>query len=97
MGVRCNSYGRILKMIKEYFHLIGILTLLLWAVVQKSARGITSVGVEPIVGYERVQMLVPTPHIKDRLVYGLRSIYEFTVLSAEAKYQATAGFVVQFP
>jgi hypothetical protein len=62
MGVGCNSCGRILKMNKEYFHLIGILTLLLWAVVQKSARGITSEGLEPIVGYERVQMLLPNVH-----------------------------------
>lgn len=43
-------------------------------------------GIEPIVGYERVQLWVPNPHTKDRLVYGARATYGFSVLSAEAEY-----------
>jgi hypothetical protein len=41
---------------------------------------------EPIFGYERVQKLVPTPHTKDRLIYGLRYSIGVPLLSAEAEY-----------
>lgn len=40
---------------------------------------------EPIIGYERVQKLEPTPHAKSRLMYGLRASYGPPVLSAEAE------------
>ncbi len=73
-------------MLKQYVHLICILTILLWAVFQRAAQGITSVGIEPIIGYERVQMWVPTLHTKDRLVYGARATYGFSFFSAEAEY-----------
>lgn len=73
-------------MLKDYVRLIGVLSLLLWALFQKSALGITSVGLEPIIGYERVQLIAPTPHTKDRLVYGARATYGFSFLSAEAEY-----------
>ena len=77
-------------MLKQYLQLICVLSILLWAIVQKSASGMpTSVGLEPIVGYERAQMLVPTPHTVDRLVYGARASYGFTFLSAEAEYLHT--------
>lgn len=83
---RRKTCGTIQKMLKHYAQLIGVLFILLWAVFQKSARGITSVGIEPIVGYERVQLLLPTPHTKDRLVYGARATYGFSILSLEAEY-----------
>ncbi|NBX67559.1 MAG: porin family protein [Proteobacteria bacterium] len=85
-------------MLKQYVQLIGVLFILLWAVFQKSARGITSVGIEPIVGYERNQLLVPTPHTKDRLVYGARATYGFSILSVEAEYlrgSSTETFPIQ--
>ena len=73
-------------MLKDYVRLIGVLSLLLWAIFQRSARAITSVGIEPVIGYERVQLLAPTPHTKDRLVYGARATYGFSFLSIEAEY-----------
>ena len=73
-------------MLKQYLQLICVLSLLLWAVFQKSAKGITSVGIEPIIGYERSQLLVPTAHTQDRLVYGARATYGFSFFSAEGEY-----------
>ncbi|MBH47367.1 MAG: hypothetical protein CME71_04270 [Halobacteriovorax sp.] len=40
---------------------------------------------DPIVGYERVQKLEPTPHMKSRLIYGLRANYGPPIFSAEAE------------
>lgn len=37
----------------------------------------------PIVGYERVQKVTPTPRTKDRFYYGLRAVYGVPLLSAE--------------
>jgi len=45
-----------------------------------------SVGIEPIVGYERVQKLVPTVHSRDRLIYGARLTAGILLISAEAEY-----------
>ncbi len=42
--------------------------------------------VEPIIGYERVQKLVPTPHTRDRLVYGVRVTAGVLMVSGEAEY-----------
>lgn len=42
--------------------------------------------VEPIVGYERVQKLLPSAHTRDRLVYGGRAIVGLPMLSVEAEY-----------
>jgi len=47
------------------------------------------VGVEPIIGYERTQKLVPTPHTKDRLIYGVRLTAGIPLVAAEA--EATRG------
>ena len=41
---------------------------------------------EPIIGYERVQKLVPSPHTKDRLLYGARYSLGLGFLGAEAEY-----------
>ena len=48
-----------------------------------NSKGLLSI--EPIVGYEQVQTLAPTPHSKNRLIYGLRAIYGFSFLAAEAE------------
>lgn len=50
------------------------------------AASSTNGELEPIFGYERVQKLVPTPHTKDRLVYGVRYSLGVPLLSAEAEY-----------
>lgn len=42
--------------------------------------------IEPIVGYERVQKLVPAAHTKDRLVYGARAWLGIPIISIETEY-----------
>jgi hypothetical protein len=42
-------------------------------------------SIEPIIGYERVQELIPQPHSKDRLIYGVRASYGPPLLSVEAE------------
>lgn len=49
------------------------------------AAAIDLLSLEPIVGYERVQKIAPTPHTNDRLIYGLRAAYGLPYLSAEAE------------
>ena len=48
--------------------------------------GLLGVDLEPVVGYERAQTLIPTPHSKDRLVYGARASAGFLFLAAEGEY-----------
>src|SRR5687767_3267052 len=43
-------------------------------------------GIEPIIGYERVQKVLPTQHTKDRLIYGARLTLGIPLLSAEAEF-----------
>lgn len=50
------------------------------------ARSRIGFSVEPIIGYDRVQKLTPTPHTSDRLVYGGRLIVGVPLLSIEAEY-----------
>lgn len=40
---------------------------------------------EPVIGFERVQKLAPTPHASNRLVYGVRGTAGIPLLSAEAE------------
>jgi len=49
--------------------IVAILSLLICLSTQASFK------LEPIVGYERVQKILPTPRSKDRLVVGLRAQY----------------------
>ena len=50
------------------------------------ARAAFRTEVEPVVGYERVQKLVPTPHSRDRLVYGARLTAGILWVAAELEY-----------
>jgi hypothetical protein len=43
-------------------------------------------GIEPIIGYERVQKLLPTRHTKDRLTYGARLTVGIPLFGVEAQY-----------
>lgn len=52
---------------------------------QALAAGKEYLNVGPVVGYERVQKISPTPHTTDRLVYGVRATYGPPLLSAEAE------------
>jgi hypothetical protein len=38
-----------------------------------------------LLGYERVQKLLPTPHMKQRLVYGARFTAGVSIIAAEAE------------
>ena len=44
------------------------------------------IGVEPIIGYEHVQKILPTAHSKNRLIYGARLTAGILLISAEAEY-----------
>ncbi len=56
------------------------------ASVSAHAASRIGVNVEPIVGYERSQKLVPTAHTKDRLIYGARLSIGIPLLAVEATY-----------
>lgn len=47
--------------------------------------GLLSLEIEPIIGYEHIQKLVPYRHTKERLVYGARVIAGIPLVSAEAE------------
>jgi hypothetical protein len=49
------------------------------------ASSTDNLTIGPIIGYERVQKILPTPHTTNRLVYGLRAVYGPPLLSAEAE------------
>jgi len=53
---------------------------------QSSYADILSLQIEPIVGYERVQQLLPTPHSVNRLIYGGRVTAGVLLVSAESEY-----------
>lgn len=63
-------------------------TLLITLVFSHSASAISGPGItfEPIIGYERVQKLVPAPTMSSRLTYGGRIIAGLSIISAEAEY-----------
>jgi hypothetical protein len=52
----------------------------------QAAAGLLTYNVEPIIGYERTQKLLPTAHTRDRLVYGARITAGIPLVSAEAEY-----------
>ncbi|MEO5968586.1 MAG: hypothetical protein ABIQ95_01560 [Bdellovibrionia bacterium] len=53
---------------------------------QNSFADLLAVQIEPIVGYERVQQLLPTPHSVNRLIYGARVSAGLMMISGEAEY-----------
>lgn len=63
-----------------------ILGYLLLSCFSSASFALISMNVEPIVGYERVQKLVPDRHYKDRVHYGLRVSLGVPLLSVEAAY-----------
>jgi len=52
----------------------------------RGVPGLLGLDIEPVVGYERAQMLIPTKHTKDRLIYGARASAGFLFLAGEAEY-----------
>lgn len=53
---------------------------------QNSFADLLSVQVEPIIGFEHVQQLLPSPHSVNRLVYGARVTAGVPLVAAEAEY-----------
>jgi hypothetical protein len=51
-----------------------------------SKADLLSLGIEPIIGYERVQQLLPTKHTSNQLIYGARVIAGLLLISAESEY-----------
>jgi hypothetical protein len=54
--------------------------------VRAAISSMPAVNLEPIIGYERVQKLVPTAHSTDRLLYGVRATAGIPLVSMEAEY-----------
>jgi hypothetical protein len=50
-----------------------------------SNHAFAEINIQPIVGYERVQKISPTPHSVDRAVFGARLIYGPPLFSLEAE------------
>jgi hypothetical protein len=62
------------------------LTLIFSIFSQKSNAGLLELNIEPIVGYEKVQQLLPSPHSTNRLFYGARVTAGLLLLSLEGEY-----------
>lgn len=73
---------------KILFLSAGISVLIPTTALAKSSGGL-GLGITPVVGYERVQKVLPTPHTNDRLTYGLRMTAGVPLLSLEV--EATRG------
>lgn len=58
----------------------------LFCFLSNEAHAIIRYTVEPIIGYERIQKLVPTKHTKDRLIYGARVLFGIPLISGEGEY-----------
>jgi hypothetical protein len=64
----------------------ALLVLLLVSVVASSASAEITYSIEPVIGYERVEKLLPTPRMKQRLVYGARLTAGLFMVAGEAEF-----------
>jgi hypothetical protein len=78
-----------------YLRVVAALSIFLLAPAAQAAS-LFKLGVEPIIGYERVQKLLPEPHTRQRLVYGARLTAGLLLFSAEAEY-TRSGDSKEFP
>ncbi|MBI2712691.1 MAG: hypothetical protein HYX41_07560 [Bdellovibrio sp.] len=51
-----------------------------------SKADIFKINLEPIIGYEQVQVVLPTPHSTSRLIYGASATFGVLLLSGELQY-----------
>lgn len=63
--------------------LLSTLTLFSVSTLAKIPDGLT---ITPIVGFEKVQRVLPTPTMKTRTVFGARALYRLPITSLEAEY-----------
>jgi hypothetical protein len=61
-------------------------TTLSWVLASHAQADVLSVDIEPIVGYEKVQQVLPTPHSTNRIMYGGRVTVGILLIAAEAEY-----------
>jgi hypothetical protein len=78
-------------MSKNVFGYVGLLLALpLFVAAEAEAIGGRDLGfgfrLEPIIGFEHVQKLAPSPHVKNRLIYGARIIGGTPRLAGELEY-----------
>ncbi|MBC7691778.1 MAG: hypothetical protein H7222_08405 [Methylotenera sp.] len=66
--------------------LISSLSVLLIPSAQAAGPSMVTTTVVPIIGFERTQKLVPTPHATTRLIYGVRVTAGVRLLSLESEY-----------
>lgn len=66
--------------------LLAVPFLLLATSQAQAAKMPFKLSVEPLVGYERVQKVLPERGTKDRMFYGARVVAGFLILAAEAEY-----------
>lgn len=59
--------------------------ILIGLALSRGASAEVTYTVEPVIGYERVQKLLPTPHMRQRLVYGARLTAGLFMLAGEAE------------
>jgi len=64
----------------------GRILLLAALALSTQAKAVITTDVEQIIGYERYQKLVPTPHTRERLVYGARVTVGLPLISGEVEY-----------
>ncbi|MCM2277944.1 MAG: hypothetical protein NDJ89_07685 [Oligoflexia bacterium] len=70
---------------KNSFLLLSSLLVLALASSAQAASTV-SYAIEPIIGYDRVQKLAPTAHVKNRLIYGARARAGIPLVSLEAEF-----------
>lgn len=65
-----------------------IITLLTLFIISSAlfAKAPEGLSITPIVGFERIQRTLPTPHMKTRTVFGARAVYRLPITSLEAEY-----------
>ena len=68
---------------KSIVVILGFLGAVILSPQTSAAAGLT---IQPIIGYERTQKLLPMAHTTDRLIYGVRATYGTSLLAAEAEY-----------
>lgn len=71
---------------KKSLLVFGALYCVFFSFRAEARRSDFGLDIEPIIGYERVQKLVPTAHTRERLVYGARLTLGIPLVAAELEY-----------
>jgi hypothetical protein len=69
--------------LRKYVILIGIIYL---STVRSASAAVLSLDVEPIIGYQKAQQVLPTQKSTTRTMYGVRVIAGILLISAESEY-----------